>query len=261
MRGAVVAACALAGIGVWLDRTHDLDQWALFVAFHVASLLGVVLAIARLWPRYTQPYLRLIVVVCSIIVWRVSYFPIMVFAGWTATLGEWALLQVNLPTIIYPTFLIFMALMHWVAITAGAYMIGGKKIYVAPALVSAFIIAVLVSFTSRDDLTLLPDHFFVLEQPLPRSKAPVDNPYLPVVSEPHYNVAERVLVFASGAMYALIPSTPWSTAVKGVLEHLFRDNPKASSAARVKEHYLAFRRAHDRIACTHDCAPGNSPIP
>lgn len=235
-------------IGLGVDLFAEINQTTLFICFYVTSLLGVLLAVLRFWPDVEKPGLRVLLVLGALIVWRVAYFPILVFAGWVAALNEWLLIELSLPTIIYPIFLLAITLMHWAVVYAGAMMIHSKKYRWGLALVPAFIIATLVSFTNKVDLTPLPDYFVNIEEAVPAAQTATQNPYSTAFSsEAEYNLAETTLLFASGSMYQFIPDTPWSASVKGVLESLFNAAPKASSTVRVKDHYLAYRRAHDQI--------------
>ncbi len=240
----------LIGLGVWLDNQMVMEQHWLFLAFQLASVTGVVFGIAWMWSNLNNVFMRTLMILCALLVWRMSYFPIMVWAGWVATLGDWLMLQVNfLPAIVYPTFLLMIALMHGLAIIAGGTAVLRKNFVALPLLGAAFIIASMVSMTAKEDFSLSPDNSYTIEQNLPTVQLPRENSYLLAMETEDFNLAEQVLVFASGAMYAAIPSTPWSVAVKGTLEQAFRDKPKASSAQRVREHYLAFRSAQPRIRC------------
>lgn len=250
----LITVIILAGAGLWLDARDVLEQATVFVAFQAASLTGTLLAVIYLWHHVEGLGKRLLILVCAAIVWRVSFFPVMVFAGWVATLGEWLLVKTGIaPVVIYPAFLIAMAAMHWGAVMLGGWMVLRRRALWAPALLAAFVIAVMVSVTAREDFTPLPDYSLTIGQPVPEVSPPAGNPYFAVLGRGDYGWPERVLIFASGAMYDLIPHTPWSTAVKGVLEHAFREQPRASSAERVREHYLAFRAAHARIRCGNGC--------
>ncbi len=244
----------LLALGVWLDRQSFLAQMPLFIAFQVASLSGVVLAILYLWPKLGGTFRRILLVGMAFVVWRISYFPIMVFAGWITTLGDWLIIQTQwLPTMIYPSFLVVMALMNLGIIVVGALVVHRRRYAVLPVLGLAAIIAVMVSFTDRTDLQVLPDRSYALSEALPDFQPSLGNPYYEAVDEQQYNVAEYVLVFASALMFSAIPSTPWSTEVKSVLEHQFRRMPRASSERRVIEHYLAFRGAQKWITCRGEC--------
>ncbi|NOY72399.1 MAG: hypothetical protein GXP14_08480, partial [Gammaproteobacteria bacterium] len=197
-------------IGLGIDLFAEINQTTLFIFFYLTSLLGVLLAVLRFWPDLEKPGLRLLLVLGALIVWRVAYFPILVFAGWIATLNEWLLIELSLPTIIYPVFLLAVALMHWAAVYSGAMMIYSKKYYWGGALVPAFIVAALVSFTNKADLTPLPDYFVNIEEVVPAAQTATQNPYSTALSSnKEYNLAETTLLFASSSMYQFIPDTPW----------------------------------------------------
>ena len=57
------------------------------------------------------------------------------------------------------------------------------------------------------------------------------------------------LLLAATLTYDTIPSSPWATTVKAVLEGRFEANPFASIGDRVREHYLAYHSAHPVIGC------------
>ncbi len=250
---------SLFALGVWLDRQLFLAQEPLFVAFHVASLSGVMLAIIYLWPKLDGVFRKLILIGIALIVWRISYFPIMVFSGWVVTLGDWLIMQIQwLPTVIYPSFLIAMALMNLGVIVVGVLVVHGRRYMALPVLGAAVIVAVMVSFTDRSDLKVLPDRSYTLSEALPDFQASLGNPYYEAVDKLQYNVAEYTLVFASAIMFSAIPATPWSTEVKSILEHQFRETPRASSERRVIEHYLAFRSAQKWVTCRDECRDNGS---
>jgi len=241
-------------VGLWLDYQVALAQAPLFIAFHFASLAGVTLAVIYLWPELPGVLRKLILIIAALIIWRVSFFPIMVFAGWFATLGDWLILQSDwVPTVIYPSFLIVMAIMNFAVVVVGGLTVHYRRYTALPVLSIALVVAIMVSFTDRTDLRVLPDRSFSLSDVPPTYQASLGNPYYEAVQTSDYNVAEYVLVYSSAIMFSAIPSTPWSTTVKSVLEHEFRHMPQASSERRVIEHYLAFRSAHKWITCYGPC--------
>jgi hypothetical protein len=119
------------------------------------------------------------------------------------------------------------------------------------ALLPAFAVAVAVSFSSAEDATWLPDHSYQLDDEIPAARAGVANPYLPALAQPGYALQQRVMLMAAGITYATIPPSPWATTVKAVLEGQFDENPVASTADRVREHYLAYHAAHSFIGCAN----------
>jgi hypothetical protein len=56
-----------------------------------------------------------------------------------------------------------------------------------------------------------------------------------------------VVLLAAGLTYETIPPSPWGRTVKAVLEVLFNEKPRASTAQRILDHYLAYRSAHGLI--------------
>ena len=120
--------------GVWFDQVPVLNQPHLFVTFQVISLTGITwgILISLDWFAKRQGFAsqakKIILLLAALVVWRISYFPIMVFSGWIATLGERLTFAmtgiISLPIVIYPIFFITMLLMF-----AGATFALGAIIY------------------------------------------------------------------------------------------------------------------------------------
>ena len=250
--GLALIAALLAGF--WLDSMISLDQTTLFVVFQVLSIAGAITAMLWWMPRACSPWQRALLVIAVLLAWRVSYFPVMVFGGWIATLVEQLVLPYEtLPIAIYPIFLLAVLIMHTAAAMAAGAIATWRWRYFLPVSISAFIVAALVSFTSPIDYRLLPDSELSLSQPLPPGHLPKTNPYLAALDSQQYSLPQRTLVYAAGSIYNLIPHSPWSATVKGTLEELFRAQPQASTTERVREHYYAYHRAHHLIGCRHSC--------
>lgn len=248
----VVVAAAVLGLGalgLGLDRSHPIGQQALFVSILGASLLGAGLGLGARWPR-VRSNRRELLALAAVIAWRISYFPIMVFSGHVASIGEWLLLGTGiLPVVIYPIFLVAVAGLHGAAAIAASWLVDPPRLWLASAVAPAFLLAALISFTTPVDLVLLPDTSVRLTSPVPSARAPEHNPYLERVTAPGYLVSQRVMLVAAGLTYATIPDTPWARTVKGVLEEQFEANPVAPTRTRVQEHYLAYHSAHALIGC------------
>ena len=244
--------------GIWLDQMPVLDQTPLFIIFQVISLLGVIAMLLWWLNRINASIVMVILMaIAALIAWRVSYFPIMVFAGWIATLGEQLQVLVfknSTSTIIYPVFLLAMYAMHSLTVwAAGAVITLRHKKFLVLTL-PAFAIAVMVSFSTASDFKILPDYQTNLDQPLPTIKTPKANPYLTALSDEAYTIPQRVFIFSAGSIYALIPHSPWSKAVKGTIEEAFRMQPHSTTTNRILEHYLAYHAAHNRIHCREKCS-------
>lgn len=247
--------------GLWFDLVTILNQPQLFVTFQVMSLTGIAVGVFLSWdwlspnknktaPAYSN-FKKILLVLAAIVVWRISYFPIMVFAGWVATLGERLIVAmseiVSLPIIIYPIFFLCMLLMF-----AGAALAMGAIVYqkyrVAMIItVPAFMMASMVSFSKPSDIVWLPDTHVTVSNPLPTAMLPHENPYLPLLSKPEFPLQKKVLLFAAGSIYVFVPHSPWGGTVKGTLEDLFRNNPNGSTSIRIRDHYESYHVAHKLI--------------
>ena len=248
-------AVALIGWGVVIDRTRPLSQPLLFSALQVASLGGAALGLLWCWRRARLEHRRIAFAVAALLAWRVAYFPIMVFSGHVASIGEWLLAGIGLPIVVYPVFLLAVAALHAVAAVAATWVVKPPVRALRIALVPVFLVALAVSFNKPSDLVPFPDTVALLREPVPPLRAERENPYLTALVGPGYWPNQRVVLLAAGLTYETIPPSPWATSVKTVLEGLFEAHPHGSSADRVREHYLAYHAAHAQIGCRRlaDC--------
>ena len=232
MRWAALTVVLL--LGVWLDHQTSPTQPLMWTLFTVAGLLGVILGRGGgVWAW-----------VVAALVWRLSVFPILVFSGFIASVVEWGLWWVGLPVVVYPAFLVSVAGLHMAATAAIPVVLERRRLLVValPLLLNA----TLVSFTSVEDLTLLPDRPWSAPRPVPPPAEPDANPYLPLLSTAR-TIPQNTLLLCAGMTYGLIPPSPWASAVQGTLEGLTVANPDASSGDRITEHHLAYLAAHSRI--------------
>jgi len=185
--------------------------------------------------------------VAGLLAWRISYFPVLVFSGHLASIGEWLLLGAGLPAVVYPTFLMAAALLHAGAALAASFLVAPPFALLRWALIPPFLVAALISFGEASDLTLLPDRNLTLSEPVPPPRPARRNPYRRVLGASGYTPGQRLLLLAASLTYRTIPPSPWASSVKGVLEGLFEERPHASTAERVREHYRAYHSAQSRI--------------
>ncbi|MEQ1814486.1 MAG: hypothetical protein ABL860_08570 [Candidatus Nitrotoga sp.] len=243
--------------GIWFDQVPVLNQPHLFATFQVMSLTGIAwgILVSLDWFAPSQdlasPFRTAILLLTALVVWRISYFPIMVFAGWIATLGERLTFAVSgiisLPIIIYPIFFITMLFMF-----AGAALALGAIVYLQHKewmiiTLPAFVMAAMVSFSKPSDIGWLPDTHINVREPLPVAMLPIENPYLPLMSSPEYPLQKKALLFAAGSIYVFVPHSPWAGTVKGTLEDLFRKDPNGSTSIRILDHYESYHVAHKFI--------------
>jgi hypothetical protein len=247
-------ALALVALGLWLDRSRPLPHLPLWAGLQVASLAGAGLGLAAAWPRAGRPR-RALFAVAVLLGWRLVYFPVMVFSGHVASIGEWLLATAGAPIAIYPAFLVCVAALHALAAVAVTLLVAPPHPLLAAAVAPIFVMALCVSFNKPSDLRALPDPFWRLDAPVPARVEARANPYLPYLFGPGYLPNQRVVLLAAGLTYETIPGSPWAYTVMAVLEELFNRKPHASTADRVLDHYLAYQSAHDRIGCRRlaDC--------
>jgi hypothetical protein len=244
-----VAAIFLLALFVWgaaIDR-QPYSQPGLWTAIHAASLGGVALATSWTLPRLEGIGRRIALVLVVLVVWRLTYFPLMVFSGHVASVVEWVLAFLRLPIVVYGVFLVSIGTLHTLVALGAAQIVHPfhPLVYVAIALV--LLNAGAVSFAKPADLKLLPDGFRTLAEPAPPPVAPTRNPYFSPLVGPGYLPHQRVVLLAAGLTYETIPPSPWGRTVKAVLEVLFNEKPHASTAQRILDHYLAYKSAHPLI--------------
>lgn len=246
---AILLAAALVSIGHGIDTMRPLRQLPLWAGIQLASVGGLSLGTAlfrRLSPRSGN---LLLSAVAGILAWRLAYFPIMVFSGHVASIAEWLLVLFGLPIVIYPTFLLSVAGIHAAAGAASGLLLWSPQNRIRMAAGLAFLVAASVSFNQLQDFTWLPDPVTRIETAIPPMRNEEGNPYLPAFVSAGYLPNQRVVLLAAGLTYETIPPSPWATTVKAVLEGLFQADPYASSADRVREHYLAYHASHAQIGC------------
>lgn len=262
----LILGAVLVAWGMLLDRSTPLAQGPLFAALQLASLGGTGLGVLAGLSRMRGPRERLALGFGALVGWRLAYFPVMVFSGHLASIGEWVLLGLGAPVVVYPAFLLVVATIHLAAAAAVGFLIAPPRLLgvVRPALVrvpllAAFAVALLVSFNSLEDLHPLPDRYVALDAAPPPLRAGTGNPYLTALTAPGYLPNQRVVLLAAGLTYDTIPPSPWARAVRSVLEHDFRANPHGGAADRVREHYLSYHSAHALIGCRGGLGCGSAP--
>ena len=233
--------------GLSIDRA-PYAQRRLWRAVHIASLGGVTLATLANWTLvFDASWQRVLLLPLALFVWRITYFPLMVFAGHVVSISEWLHARLRIPIWIYGLYLLVIGLLHTVVSFLSGQLLAPIHPLVYVALPVLFALAIAVSFSKREDLRWLPDGFGSLEAPIPRPVAPGRNPYFPRLVGRGYLPHQRIVLLAAGLTYETIPPSPWGRTVKSVLEVLFDEKPRASTADRIRDHYLAYASAHPLI--------------
>lgn len=249
MAHVVLAGCFLMALLVWgtaIDR-RPYAQSRLWTAIHVASLGGVALATSWTLPGLEGTAQRIALLLVVLLVWRLTYFPLMVFSGHVASIVEWILAFLRLPIFVYGVFLVSIATLHGLVALGAAQVVAPVHPLIYAPIAAVLLLAAAVSFAKPADLHPLPDRFRSIAGPVPPPVAPGRNPYFSRLVGPGYWPHQRVVLLAAGLTYETIPPSPWGRTVKAVLEVLFEEKPRASSAQRILDHYLSYASAHDLI--------------
>ncbi len=235
--------------GLAIDRA-PYSQLTLWRAIHIASLGGVVLGfLANAFFVFDATWQRLLMIPIALLVWRITYFPLMVFSGHVVSISEWIHAFAGIPIWIYGVFLLVIAILHTIVSFLFGQLVAPIHPLVYAALPVLVLLACAVSFAKPEDVAWLPDRFANLSDPVPPPVAPGRNPYFPRLVGPGYLLHQRVVLLAAGLTYETIPPSPWGRTVKSVLEVLFDEKPRASTATRIRDHYLAYASAHPLIGC------------
>lgn len=256
----VFVLLGLLAWGVVLDRLAGLDNRVLFVSFHVSGIVGLCLGALLVFKRCSHFWVRIACVIAVILIWRVSYFPIMVIGGFMASVGEYAMSTLGVYQV-YPIFVLSVALLNFVAATIAAYVVAvifgqfaahKEALIFRGALMSValplLVIAAAVSFSHPSDWHSVPDTSFIDTKPLPSPTLPNVNPYWAALEEKQINWQQRILFAAAAITYDYVPENArWSTVVRGVLENEFVSTTEVTTAFCTKIHYRAFITAHPYI--------------
>jgi hypothetical protein len=260
---ALAFGASLFFLGLAIDAA-PYAQHRLWRAVHVASLGGAALGVLGGWLLVLRAgWQRLLAIPLALLVWRVTYFPLMVFSGHVASIVEWVQVFVGLPIWIFGVFLPVVGLLHGAVFLLFAQLLAPAHRLVYAALPVLFLLACAVSFSRAEDLRLAPDPFATLADPVPPPVAPGRNPYLSRLLGAGYTPQQRITLIAAGLTYETIPPAPWGRTVKSVLEVFFDGNPYSSTIDRVREHYLAYASAHPLIGCRsfETCPVAVAPAP
>ena len=270
---------ALIIFGFTLDIKPSLTQAQLETAFYISGIFGLLTVNVFFILNKNKLWKSIAMIALSLIVWRIAYFPVLVLAGYLATLGESIAITLFDKSVVYPFLLLSIALMNaFSMLIAGSFLyqlfnrkrdqiekqLEGSKLStskLSTSKLSTFrftslnsitaiisiplvVLAIGVSFTQPADWHAIPDTSILDDKPLPTASLPEINPYAIAFEKQGLSWKHQVLFKAAEITYDLIPDdTRWSQIVKGTLEKEFIETTDISTAFCTKVHLRAFMTA------------------
>ncbi len=254
LAGYSLPVIGLVLLGVYFDQQASVTRSGLEAVFYVSGIAGLLLGAIHPLRHLSHPLLRLVFVVIVVLVWRISFFPVMVLAGFVSGYFEALFVSIGLYQV-YPVFLLAIGAMNFVAVYLAGSVLwllfafvrhGDYRQYKTRGVAAAIalpllLIALAVSFSHPSDWHAIADTRAIDEKPLPAPSTPVMNPYWTALAEPGISLRQAVLFRAAAVTYDLVPEgTRWSQVVKGTLEKEFINTREVSTAFCTKIHYRAF---------------------
>jgi len=255
-------------IGFWLDRNTALTQDQLIYALYLSGVVGLFPVVLFFIFKKNTLWKNSLLAILALFVWRIAYFPVMVLAGYLATLGESFSLALFDTSVVYPFLLLSVALMNaFSLLIAGTLLLlifipfqsksksksnnhnhepMGKwsSLSLISISIPLAVLAIGVSFTQPADWHAIPDTTFLDDKPLPQASLPEINPYSTALDKQGLSWQHKVLFKSAEITYDLIPeNTQWSQVVKGTLESEFVKTKEISTAFCTKVHLRAFMAA------------------
>lgn len=245
-------------LGLIIDHLDALDQRILFVSFHLSGIIGLCLATYFVFKQIDIVWLRALFAIVVFLLWRISYFPIMVLAGYFGGLGESVAQYLGLYQV-YPAFLLSIAAMNFIVVALAGFAVlvifykyvqRQKPTLIYRGLFTSItlpliVIVLAVSFSHPSDWHALPDTALIDKKPLPSPALPEMNPYWTALEKDGISWQQQILFAAAAITYDNIPeNTQWSQVVRGTLEKDFVTTPVITTAFCTRIHYRAFMTAH-----------------
>ncbi|MCF6190248.1 MAG: hypothetical protein L3J51_07210 [Cocleimonas sp.] len=249
-------------IGFWLDGKETLSQNQIIYAFYLSAIAGLLPTLLFFMFKNKAIWKNILLSLLALLLWRITYFPIMVLAGYLATLGESLALTLFDMSVVYPFLLLSVALMNALSLLVAATVLflvfllfrSGEKnnriinkwssLSLISISIPLAVLAIGVSFTQPADWHAIPDTTYLDDKPLPAASLPEINPYSTALDKQGLSWQHKVLFKSAEITYDLIPNnTQWSQVVKGTLESEFVKTKVISTAFCTKVHLRAFMTA------------------
>jgi hypothetical protein len=251
-------------LGFFIDKRLYLTSSDLEFIFHLAGAIAIIPALVVALLSSQSNVKRLFLVLLAVVIWRISFFPILVISAYVATLSEnFFSSQLDL-LVIYPAFLASIFLLNLISFRIGILVLNvlirlvqGKSQTVGSyittvAAIPLAVIAGMVSFTEASDLHAMP----VCPITTSVSKLYADDaesllqtdPYHEKLQAPDISWRKKPLLYAASVTYDLIPEGGvWTQAVKSNLELKTRARANINNSQCMRNHLDSFILAHKAL--------------
>ena len=242
----------VALIGLVLDQQHGTSLAAFSYAYSLTSA-GSVIAILVFVLLRTRNWLKVVtLILMGAVIWRISFFPIMVIAGYLTTLIENLFAAFSIQLVIFPVLLLNVMLLHAVSLLIGVLIVQGsmsrvKRLLLLFVALPLALLASVVSFINDRDWTLTP---FSLDSNVTIATTvslPTTSPYPALLQDDKYDWRQRTLLYTGLVTYYLVPTGgAWTPYVQGTLEQDLRNGGEFGGRYFTLSHLNAYWLAkHD----------------
>jgi len=232
--------------GLVLDRQPFLSLTSLSYCYTLVSVFGVLAAMIPSLLRTRKWTVTIVTIVAAVVVWRISFFPNMVIAGYLTTIIENLQLIFTQQPVIYPALFLTAALLHAFSTFIAIIVIHGSIRHLTRTLILIValplaLLASAVSFIHQNDFQFFPFNIRGNEPLAVEVSLPSNNPYIDLLRVGGHSWQETTLFYAGLITYELIPDKgSWSQHTKGTLEQDLRNSNDISSRYFTISHLNAF---------------------
>ena len=179
-------------------------------AYSLASAGGVI-AILVFVLLGTRNWLKVVtLILMGAVIWRISFFPIMVIAGYLTTMLENLFAAFSIQLVIFPVLLLNVTLLHALTMLIGVIVVQGsmsrfKRLLLLLVTLPLALLASVVSFISESDWALTPFSLDSNAMIATTVSLPTTSPYPTLLQDDKYDWRQRTLLYTGLVTYIWCP--------------------------------------------------------
>lgn len=237
---------AILAMGYTLDHYSDVSLKTFASAYSISSFFGTFPVVAFVILRKRSWISTTTIIGMAFLIWRISFFPIMVIAGYFTTLFESVFTSFTIAPVIVPILLLNTALLHATTMIVACSVLNANttrrlRILLLSIALPLLLLAGIVSFSNKSDWRLSPYSLVTINAHTTHTQHPTINPYPELLQQDSYSWQQRVLLYTGLITYELIPSNGhWTQQVKGTLEYDLKTIKKFESRFFTLSHLNAY---------------------